>query len=324
VLDSGFRTTHKAFAKTNIVATFDFVKNDTIVDNQPGDAASQFHHGTQVLSTIAAQDEGFMYGAAYNASFLLAKTESLDFETIQEEDFFMMGVEWAERLGADVLSSSLGYRDWWQPSDFDGLTAITTRAINSAIEKGVSCVVSAGNDGTAGLSVPADAFYVITAGSVNAANQLSPFSSRGPTYDGRIKPEVVAMGGLTAVVAPTSSNSYTTNSGTSFSCPLVAGAVALLLSAHPDLTPIEIRTALIKTAGNAASPNNELGWGLVNVVAAIDYATGMKNQTHPVIDCDCSNNGVCVDGICQCYAGYSGKKCEIPRNGMFHLAATYI
>ncbi len=279
VLDSGFRTTHRTFARTNIVATYDFVRNDTIVDNQPEDSPSQFHHGTEVLSTIAGQDDGYFYGAAFNASFLLAKTESLDYESIAEEDLFVMGVEWAERLGADVISSSLGYREWWQPKDFDGNTSVTTRAINSAVEKGVACVVSAGNDGITGLSVPADAFNVITVGSVDSNNQVSYFSSRGPTYDGRIKPEVVAMGSQTSVVSPTSTTAYMTNSGTSFSCPLVAGAVALLLSAHPELTPLQVREALMVTAGNAASPNNNIGWGLVNVIGAINHVTNSKNTT---------------------------------------------
>jgi subtilisin family serine protease len=210
--------------------------------------------------------------------FYLLK-QSLDFESIAEEDLFVMGVEWAERLGADVISSSLGYREWWQPKDFDGNTSVTTRAINSAVEKGVSCVVSAGNDGVAGLSVPADAFNVITVGSVDYNNQISYFSSRGPTYDGRIKPEVVAMGSQTSVASPTSATAYMTNSGTSFSCPLVAGAVALLLSAHPELTPLQVREALMVTAGNAASPNNNIGWGLVNVIGAINHVTNSKNTT---------------------------------------------
>lgn len=143
--------------------------------------------------------------------------------------------------------------------------------------------------------------------------QLNQFSSRGPTADGRIKPEVVARGGNTAVVNPLSNNAYSTNSGTSFSAPLVAGAVAVLLSAHPHWTPIHVRQSLLTTASNHNQPNNEIGWGLINVQLAMQYNVTKKNETH--IECNCTANGICIDGHCRCYEGFGGIRCEIARHG---------
>jgi hypothetical protein len=140
---------------------------------------------------------------------------------------------------------------------------------------------------------------------------LSSFSARGPTADNRIKPEVVAMGENTVVVNPTSTTAYTTNSGTSFSAPLVAGAVAVILSAKPDLTPHQVRQLLLDTASNHATPNNEIGWGLIDIIQVLDANFTKNETTKPPIECDCGGNGVCVNGLCTCYAGYTGEHCEI-------------
>ncbi|KAL0488146.1 subtilisin [Acrasis kona] len=302
VLDSGFRTTHRAFRDIKILKTFDFVNNRVEVDNTPTDPRNQFHHGTQVLSTIGGFDNGSFIGAAFKAEFLLAKTESLHFESQVEEDFMVMGIEWAEKNGADILSSSLGYRDWWKPTEYDGRTSRTSVVVDIATDFGLTCVISAGNEGDLGISVPADAFKVISVGSVNANGKLSYFSSMGPTSDNRIKPEVVAMGGDASVVSVTSNDLYARNSGTSFSAPIAAGAIAVLLSAHPTYTAMNLRHAILNTSNNAATPNNQYGWGLLDIKKAIDFPCG-----------DCAPFGKCVEEKCECDQDHYGELCEIER-----------
>jgi serine protease AprX len=114
---------------------------------------------------------------------------------------------------------------------------------------------------------------VIAVGAVDSAGKIASFSSPGPTADGRIKPEVCAWGvsNLVAAVARDGTDTYVTGSGTSYATPLVAGVVALLLEAHPEWTPTQVRNALMNTAGNAAAPNNDYGWGIVNALAALSY-----------------------------------------------------
>ncbi|MEE9166843.1 MAG: S8/S53 family peptidase, partial [Candidatus Neomarinimicrobiota bacterium] len=220
---------------------------------------------------------------AYGARFLLAKTEIIDEEIEQEEDNFVAALEWGEVLGAQVASSSLGYIDWYSYCDMDGNTAVTTRAVDIAVSLGVVCVTAAGNQGaesppenpcdtlTHYIMAPADADSVISVGAVNGSGTIAHFSSRGPTFDDRIKPEVCAKGVATACASPADSVSYTFKSGTSLSTPLVAGAAAVILSAHPDWAPMDVRKALIMTASRADSADNEYGYGVVDVWAAINF-----------------------------------------------------
>lgn len=275
VFDTGFRLNHEALDSIKVLAQYDFINNDFVTDNQAGDRPSQNSHGTQVLSIIAAEQKGKMIGAAPRAQFLLAKTEDVSQEVRAEEDHWIAAAEWAEGLGADVISTSLGYIDWYQYQDMDGNTAPITQAADMAVKKGVVVVVSAGNEGNDlwhYISAPADGDSVLAVGAVDRNGNLAGFSSHGPTYDGRTKPDIVTMGvGVTAINVPPESGlgtGYTSISGTSAACPLAAGAVALLLCANPDLKPMEIVTALRTTASRTQNPDNDYGWGLVQTLSA--------------------------------------------------------
>ncbi len=221
--------------------------------------------------------------------FLLAKTEDETSESIVEEDNYVAALEWGEQNGADVASSSLAYLDWYSYCDMDGNTGVTTKAVDIAVSLGMVCVISAGNWGTVSpppnpcdtlyyyISAPADADSVIAVGAVNRDGIIASFSSHGPTYDGRIKPEVCARGVSTWCTNP-NSNSYRTARGTSFSAPLVGGAAAVIISAHPDWTPMQVREALMMTADQSDDPDNDYGYGIIDVMAAIGYETNSINN----------------------------------------------
>lgn len=280
MLDTGFDYTHIVFqdivSSGRLLAQWDFVNDDGEVRNESGDFSTQDHHGTYTWSVLGGFHEGELVGPAYGASFLLAKTEDLRSETPLEEDNWIAAAEWADSLGADVISSSLGYNSWYTYEDMDGNTAPITIAADIAVSRGIVVCNSAGNErGTAWVHViaPADGDSVIAVGAVDSLNQITEFSSEGPTYDGRIKPEVVARGLYTYCAGFSHpERPFARESGTSLSCPLVAGAAALVIEAHPDWSPMMIRHALLETADNAFAPDNDRGWGRINTVAAIDFA----------------------------------------------------
>jgi len=280
MLDTGFYTDHQAIHEDQIIAEWDFINNDGETQNEPGDPDNAHNHGTYTLSALGGSFEGQLYGPAYNAQFLLAKTEDVSQEVPIEEDWYVAGLEWGESLGADVASSSLGYIDWYTIDDLDGETAVTTIAVNTAIENGMVIATAAGNAGPEGIIAPADAFDVLTCGAVNGDGEIAGFSSRGPTADGRIKPDVCARGVATWCAVSGSPDSYDGVSGTSLSTPLIGGVAAVILSARPSWTPIMVKEALTSTASNAANPDNLYGWGIINVMAAIHFfdASGDVNN----------------------------------------------
>jgi len=273
VLDTGFYTEHESINENNILNEWDFINNDSETQNEDGDVNDQHNHGTFILSVIGGAKEGQLYGPAYESQFLLAKTEDLTQEQPIEEDWFVAALEWGESLGADISSSSLGYIDWYEYEDLDGQTATTTIGINIATENGMICVTSAGNYGNDGIIAPADAYDVISVGAVDSSDELTWFSSRGPTADGRIKPEVCAQG-LDTYAAIPSYDQYGYISGTSLSCPLVSASCAIILSARPEWTSHMVRTSLLNTSNNANNPDNQYGWGIIDVMAAIHYYDG--------------------------------------------------
>jgi len=278
MLDVGFRKSHEAFRLARLVAEWDFVNADGDVSqnlSDPNDYTDD--HGTATWSLLGGFKIGGLMGPAFGADFILGKTETSNYEMPIEEDWWVAGIEWAESLGAEVVSSSLGYTDWYQFKDLDGKTVVTTRAANRATSLGVVVVNAAGNERGAAwehIIAPADGTDVIAAGAVDSTGKLASFSSPGPTYDGRIKPEVCALGvsNWTAANRKDQSDYYRRGSGTSYATPLVAGVVALLLEAHRDWTPKHVRAALMNTAGNASAPNNDYGWGIVNAAAAVNYS----------------------------------------------------
>ena len=273
VLDSGFdNLEHAAFDSLKISNHWDFVdRNDDIGDDD---------HGSEVLSVMAALDHGSLIGAAPYATYLLARTEIVEVDDIrEEEDYWIAGIEWADSLGADVVNSSLGYSDFddfsYTYDDMDGRTARTTMAANIAAEKGIVVVTSAGNEGNKSwyyITSPADAFGVIAVGSVDRNGIVSGFSSRGPSADGRVKPEFVSLGEQVWTVDASTADSYHFQSGTSFSAPSVSGAVALLLEVNPEWTPAVMIDSL-KTYAKDAGPDSLYGYGLIDAYAASGLKT---------------------------------------------------
>ena len=271
LLDTGYDLSHNALSHLNVVSQQDFINDDnqTANENNFENSINQDDHGTKILSIIAANSPGNLIGPAFGAEFLLAKTEDVSQEWQQEEDDYVAGLEWGEINGADIASSSLGYADWYSESDFDGNTAITTIAVDIAVSLGVSCVTAVGN----GYSIaPADADSVISVGAVNYLGEIANFSTRGPTFDGRTKPEVCAQGvNVWAVSTYSNSDFINIYNGTSASTPLVAGAIALLKQARPELSPMQLREAVLMTASMADSSNNTYGYGILNAALALDY-----------------------------------------------------
>ena len=275
ILDSGFLLDHYAFDRLEVHAQWDFVNDDPITENEPGDHRDQDRHGTLVLGTIAGYGEGSLVGPAWGASYLLAKTEIIGVEIEIEEDNWVAGLEWCDSIGADIVTSSLGYIEWYDPDDLDGETALCTIAANRAASNGIVVCNAVGNygwEGSTSLIAPADADSVITVGGVYADGSLWGSSSRGPTSDGRIKPDVMAQAVAVQSVAHPLDYGYGKYSGTSFATPLVAGLCAQLLEIHPDWTPIQLRDSLRVHATNSDPPNNDYGWGIVKGLATAGIA----------------------------------------------------
>jgi len=282
VFDNGFRLlTHQAFSTMNILATYDFVDHKiSVVPNNP--SSSFGGHGVNTLSTIGGYTPGQLIGPAFGSTYILARTENDSSETPVEEDNWVAGIEWMDSIGVDVTSTSLGYLDYdppfpsWTWQNMDGNTTLITRAADMAVGRGIVVVNSAGNEGLNTthntLIAPADGDSVLAIGAVNSTGVRSSFSSVGPTTSvpPRIKPDVMARGSSVVVASSTNPSSFTTSSGTSFSCPLAAGVVALIVHARPAATPMQIVDALKSTASNALTPNNQMGWGIINAVAAIE------------------------------------------------------
>jgi subtilisin family serine protease len=284
VFDNGFRLlTHQAFdsLRARIIATYDYV--DRKVSVVPNNTSTAFgSHGVNTLSTIGGYRPGQLIGPAYGATFILARTENDSSETPFEEDKWAEAIEWAESLGVDVTSTSLGYLDYdppypsWTWQDMNGNTTVVTRAADMAVSKGIVVVNSAGNSGFNAsrntLGAPADGDSVIAVGAVSSTGTITTFSSSGPSTSvpPRIKPDVCAQGSSVRVASASNTTGYTSGSGTSFSCPLTAGVAALIVKARPTATPVQIANAMRSTASRASSPNNQYGWGIVNALAAIN------------------------------------------------------
>ncbi len=271
LLDTGFDLTHETLQHVDIIAGRDFINDDDVVVDETGDPPGQDSHGTVVLSLIGGYCPGQLIGPAFGASFLLGKTEDISSEQPIEEDYWVEGIEWAEGLGADVVSSSLGYMDWYEYEDMDGGTAVTTVAADLAASRGVVVVTAAGNEGNSYwryIIAPADGEQVIAVGAVDTTGTRADFSSLGPTYDGRIKPDVMACGLHTYVANPDDAHGYYRSVGTSLSTPLVAGVAVLLLQADSTMTPAQVGNALRSTADRALHPDNFYGWGVIDADAA--------------------------------------------------------
>ncbi len=287
MLDDGFNYWNinpaLAHAASHVIATRDFVRGTL----DPTDTTStSFRHGLWTWSFIAGYQPGRYLGAAFDAEFMLGRTEYDPTEHMVEMVYWGMGAEWADSAGADLISSSLGYNIFDPPdtsytyADMNGHTTIVSRAAEIAASKGLLVVNSAGNEG---CSSPSSCWYYVIApadvngdsliavGAVDANGNLAPFSSRGPTADGRIKPDLVARGVTPWYVAAADTGYQNYLSGTSFSCPFVSGLAACLMQAQPSWPATAIIRALRFTASKATTPDNLLGYGLPDGGAALQY-----------------------------------------------------
>jgi subtilisin family serine protease len=285
IMDTGFDTSHVVFdsmrVNGRVLGTYDFINDDSNVVDGPD---FQRSHGTQVLSVLAGFSEGSLIGPAYGSDFLLAKTEIVSSEIEAEEDNWIAAAEWMEPLGVDIISSSLGYIDWYDTTQLDGRTAAITQAANIAVSLGVVVVNAAGNEGNTSwrkVIPPADGDSVIAVGAVYSTGEIVGFSSRGPTVDGRIKPDFCAMGAT--VYVANWAGGYGYSAGTSFATPLVAGGIALLLEGHPGWTVADILEVVKRASSNSHLPNNTYGWGIPDFAVAFYGGSGSPSPRAPSI-----------------------------------------
>jgi len=284
--DDGFiGQNHEVFTTLplNLLRQYDFQLH---IPNAYSTTAS---HGTETMSLVSGYKPGQMIGPAFKSMFIVARTEVDSFERPIEMDNWSAASQWADSLGADVITCSLGYLVFDSPYpgytylDMNGHTMPVTLSAVLAAHHGIIVCNSAGNNGNGGtintLNGPADADSINTIGAVDATGTITYFSSQGPTTDvpARIKPDVCAMGENNYVAVPGATNSYSNGSGTSFSCPLTAGVCALILSANKNLTPLQVRGILRKFANNSNSPNNTYGWGIINAQLSVDSARKLDN-----------------------------------------------
>lgn len=267
VLDGGFQNVNviPAFMRGNIIGTKDFVYPNSPFFYQETD------HGTKVLSAMAANIPNVLIGTAPEARYWLLRCEDQQTEQPVEEDYWAMAAEFADSAGVDIINSSLGYNDYddapdyYHQRDLDGQTALISRTASMLAKKGIILVNSAGNSGMGPwkkISFPADANDILTVGAVNMEKKNAPFSGVGPTQDGRVKPDVMALGSPASLIS--GRGSIIRDMGTSFSTPLVAGLVACLWQAMPEKTALEIIELVRQTGSNAKDPDNIFGYGIPN------------------------------------------------------------
>lgn len=239
-------------------------------------------HGTNTLSTAAAFIEGEFTGTGPNASYYLFITEDGRQESPVEEAYWVEALERADSLGVFVTNTSLGYQEFDNPSydhkysDLDGQTAIGSRGANHAFDKGMINVVSAGNSaaGFGYVNSPADAPGAFTIGAVDSDGNYAWFSSFGPTYDGRVKPDVMAQGQNSAIVNRNGNVDH--SSGTSFSAPIIAGAIASLWEVAPHLTNAEIMQIVRESADRYNNPTDLMGYGIPDFESALQMTKALQ------------------------------------------------
>lgn len=264
VMDAGFHNADRiaAFDSTRILGTKDFVGDSP-------DIYSEGDHGMKVLSCMGTNWPHAMVGSAPEASYWLFRTEDEYSEHLVEQDYWAAAIEYADSIGVDVINTSLGYSSFddksknYQLRDLDGEYALISRQASRVADKGMILVCSAGNSGDdpwKKITPPGDARNILTVGAVSHSGTLAAFSSVGNSADGRIKPDVVAIGQYTQVIE--TDGQPTTANGTSFAAPVMCGMVACLWQARPELTAKQIITLVRQSGDRAEFPDNIYGYGI--------------------------------------------------------------
>lgn len=289
VIDAGFYNVNtltifdSLWINQRILGVRDFVNPGNNVFNEST-------HGMKVLSIIGGNLPDTYIGTAPKASFWLLRSEDVHSEFIVEEDYWVAAAEFADSAGVDVINTSLGYSLFDKPAqnhtyaDMDGESTIISIAAGIAASKGITLALSAGNAGASAwgyITAPADAFNVLTVGAINTEGELANFSSRGPTYDDRIKPEVVATGWGTYIQSAASPSEIVRGNGTSFAAPVIAGLTACLQQAFPTKTNSEIMMAIVNAGSSYLTPDTAYGYSVPNYQLAfdiLDYSLGDKQS----------------------------------------------
>ncbi|MDR7132513.1 subtilisin family serine protease [Algoriphagus sp. 4150] len=275
VFDAGFPGADTASPLVHLQAGGRIVGAKDFVRPWNGNVYSHNQHGTNVLSLIASNEPGKMVAGAPDAAYFLAITEEMATEYWVEEYNWVRAAEYADSLGTDIINSSVGYYDFDDPEmnytldDLDGETTIIARGASIAAAKGILVINSAGNTGPSEstLNSPSDAKGILAIGSVNRDLAVSGFSSRGPTGDGRIKPDLAAFGGGALLIR--SNGSVGSSNGTSFSAPQIAALAAGLWEAKPEWTKDKLIESLLSSGTQADEPDNLLGYGIPNFFDAL-------------------------------------------------------
>ena len=285
VLDGGFQSVDRipCLQRTKIVGVHNFVP----ARNSKGTATDEhffdgIDHGTKVLSVLSADAPEVILGTAPEACYWLLRCEDTETEMPVEEDYWAMAAEFADSLGADIITSSLGYTEYdnlpgyYHQYDLDGHTSFISRTASMLASKGIILVNSAGNSGMGPwkkITFPADAENTLTVGALNQQGVNAPFSGVGPTQDMRIKPDVMALGSPASLIS--GRGGVIRDMGTSFSTPIIAGLVACLWQALPNKTAMEIMDLVRQNSSNHEKPDNVYGYGTPNFWRA--YMIGRAN-----------------------------------------------
>lgn len=275
VIDAGFKNLESIPYTENISikGMKDFVYDGDSILTQGSD------HGLSVLSCMGTDQPGTYVGTAPKAKYWLLRTEDIRSEYPIEEDYWITAIEYADSVGVDIINSSLGYCYFDSPvashlfKELDGKTTLISRAAQMATDKGIFVVSSAGNEGYTNwgkITLPADAADVLTVGAILKDSTIASFSSRGPTADLRIKPDVVAIGKGASYI--NSEGYIVSGDGTSFSAPIMCGLVACLWQAFPKLTNKEILNIIRQSSHNFVNPNEQIGYGIPNMTLALKLA----------------------------------------------------
>lgn len=285
VMDGGFPgvDTASTFSRlrdsNQILGGYDYV-------NRNADFYTGISHGTLVLSTMGGFKDDELVGTAPDASYFLFITEDGANEWPLELSLWVEAAEEADRLGVDIITTSLGYTEFDNPNynftyaDMNGTSTYISKGLDIAFSRGIVCVNSAGNSGNSPwfyVSAPADAINALAIGAVNSTGDYASFSSQGPSFDGRVKPDVVAQG-QESVLSSTSGNIVTAN-GTSFSGPITAGMVACLWQALPNATNAEIIQLIKESASIYNNPSSELGYGIPDFNLALNSGLLKLNES---------------------------------------------